>query len=230
MQTSKCTSWTSTITFYPAGCVVINNYCKIQNECLRTKEGEILVYPLFILTIENDDDRKCIADLYIQYYPIMKKKAYDISRNYNVVDDLINDAFIKLINKISILKSLGCCKRTSYIVSAIRNISIDYIKHRTVESGLVIMGMEDDFMDSIPDTVHTPEAVFTIKETYEELGAAIETLSERDRNLLHYKYNLEFSEKEIAKIMNMPVNNIREYLVRARHRALKSLTKGRLKK
>lgn len=32
-----------------------------------------------------------------------KKQAYEIVHNYNIVDDLIHDAFIKLIPKISLL-------------------------------------------------------------------------------------------------------------------------------
>ncbi|ADY57018.1 RNA polymerase, sigma-24 subunit, ECF subfamily [Syntrophobotulus glycolicus DSM 8271] len=188
------------------------------------------MFPLVILAIENDDDREYITELYVQYYSIMKKTAYQILRNYDIVDDLINEAFLKLIEKISTLRALECCKRTSYIVYTIRNISIDYIKHRTVETKMVFMGMEDDLMDSIPDTANTPEEISAAKETYEELGAAIETLSERDRDLLYCKYNLELKEKEIAEVMNIPVNNIRQYLVRARRRALKTLNERGLQK
>jgi len=48
-------------------------------------------------------------------------------------------------------------------------------------------------------------------------------IQERDRNLLYYKYNLELSDKKIAEIMDIPADNIREYLVRARRRVLKIL-------
>lgn len=187
------------------------------------------MYPLFLLGIEDEDDRNIIADLYEQYYPIMKKTAYEISGDYNVVEDLINDAFVKLINKTPILKSLGCCKRTSYIVYTIRNVTIDYIRHRSVEDRIVTMGMEDDLMDSIADSADTPEEIYVARETYEELGTAIEALTEGDRNLLYCKYNLGLSDKEISEIMNIPQNNIRQYLVRARSRALKKLSKGRMK-
>jgi len=79
-------------------------------------------------------------------------------------------------------------------------------------------------MDSIPDTI-TIDEVYATKEDYRALGEAIEQLSERDRNLLYNKYNLELSDKEIAEIMGIPINNIRVYLIRARQRALKILTR-----
>lgn len=78
------------------------------------------MFPLFILAIENDDDRAFIQLLYEQYYPVMKKKAYEISRDYNATNDLVNNSFIKLIDKIPTLRSLDCCKRTAYIVYTIK--------------------------------------------------------------------------------------------------------------
>ena len=62
-----------------------------------------------------------------------------------------------------------------------------------------------------------------MKETKEELAAAMDTLSERDRDLLKNKYFLGYSDEEISEIMNIPINNIRQYLVLARRRLLKKL-------
>lgn len=189
-------------------------------------EVYIILYPIILFTIENDDDRDFIEELYTQYYPIMKKKVYEITRDYSVIDDLINEAFIRLINKLSILRSLECCKRASYIVHTIKNISIDYVRKSAIQSEHRFMGMLDDLADSISDDKSVIEEICSTKEDYEELGKALEKLSERDRNLLYYKYNLEFSDMEISDIMNIPINNIREYLSRARRRALKIITKG----
>ena len=182
------------------------------------------MHPLIISTIMNDDDRYFIAQLYEQYYPIMKKKAYEILLDYSIVDDLINDTFIKLIENISTLRSLECCKRASYIVHTIRNISINYNRQHATRSKKMFLGMSDDLIESIPDKL-TIEEICTTREDNIELGEAIEQLSERDRNLLYYKYNLERSDKEIAEIMDISLKNIREYLTRARQRALKILTR-----
>lgn len=46
----------------------------------------------------------------------------------------------------------------------------------------------------------------------------------RDRDLLYNKYIFELSNKEISDLMDIPINNIRQYLVRARKRALDLLT------
>lgn len=191
-------------------------------EIMVLKGGNMML-PMLLLSINNEDDRLFIADLYEQFYPIMKKKALSIIHDTSIVEDLINDAFIKFIDKIEILKTLDSCKRASYIVITIRNISINYIKKRNNEKNKMHLSGYDNFIETLPDIACTLEEDYTTKETYQALGEAIRQLSERDRNLLFYKYYLELTDKEIAKLMNIPVNNIREYLVRARRRALKSI-------
>lgn len=80
-------------------------------------------------------------------------------------------------------------------------------------------------IESISDVKSSVEEISSTKEETEELAKTIEQLSERDRNLLYHKYNLEMSDKEISEIMDIPVNNIRQFLTRARRRALNILKK-----
>ena len=65
--------------------------------------------PTFILAIENDDDRAFIEHIYKKYYNLMYSKAYDILQNRDCVDDVINNACIKLIPKIQKLRTFNCC-------------------------------------------------------------------------------------------------------------------------
>jgi RNA polymerase sigma-70 factor (ECF subfamily) len=71
-----------------------------------------------VLYNEDEGDREFIISLYRQYYPIMKQRAYFMVKDYAVVDDLIHETFIKLIPKISLLRSLSCYKVTSYIINS----------------------------------------------------------------------------------------------------------------
>ncbi|TAH75096.1 MAG: sigma-70 family RNA polymerase sigma factor [Anaerolineaceae bacterium] len=179
---------------------------------------------VLFLAIENESDREFISGLYIQYYPIMKKKAYEITRDINVTDDIIHDAFIKLIDKIPSLRSLSCYKQTSYIVSTIKNIAIDHVRKSNTKADKQFMGEEDDMAESIEDTAMTAEEAYIVREDSEDLGELMCKLSERDRDLLYNKYIFELSNKEISVLMDIPINNLRQYLVRARKRALNLLT------
>ena len=174
-------------------------------------------------TVLSDEDSEFIEDLYNQYYPIMKKTAYKNTNDYDNVDDIIHIGIEKLIPNISTLKSIECCKRVAYIVKTIRNAALDYNKHGAIANRVTKIGQEEDYSNSIPDARETPEEAYIMKETKEELAAAMDTLSERDRDLLKNKYFLGYSDEEISEIMNIPINNIRQYLVLARRRLLKKL-------
>src|SRR5690606_25258732 len=125
---------------------------------------------------------------------------YDITRDNDVIEDIINEAIVKLIEKIETIKKLECHKLTSYIVYTIRSISINFISKRDINNKISFLGFEEDLSDNIEDTgTVNPEVSFVIKENINELGKIISKLSESDQDLLFYKYNLEMSNKEIAR-------------------------------
>lgn len=66
----------------------------------------------------------------------------------------------------------------------------------------------------------SPEHYCIVHETNMELANTLDTLCERDRQLLIYKYYLGYTGKEIAQLMGIPVRHIHVYLSRARRRAL----------
>lgn len=175
------------------------------------------------LTIDNEDDREFITGLYEQYYPIMRKKAYEITHDYSVVNDVINDAFVKLIEKISVLRQLDCCKLPSYIVHTIRNKAFDYLKHKNVENNHVYFGEDEDLAERMADTALTVEELYAQNEAF-ELPDQLLGLSERDRSLLYDKYILELSDEEISGIFGISAGSVRSSLSRAKARARKLLS------
>lgn len=185
--------------------------------------------PVLFLTLDDEDDRQFIANLYEDYYSIMKKRALQFVHDSNIVDDLINDSFVRLIDKIEILKDLDKYKTVAYIINTLKNTAINYINKLNKEKELMYFSDNDSLLESSPEIAYSIEEDYENKETYESLWATISELSKRDKYLLFYKYNLELHDKEIAKLMNIPTNNIREYLVRAKCRALKIITKKGLK-
>lgn len=182
------------------------------------------MYPMIIMTIENDSDREFMERLYRNYYALMKKKTYDITKDNDVVEDIINDAIIKLFEKIETLKKLECHKLTSYIVYTIRSVAINFIIKRDISNKNMFYGFEEDLSDVIGYAgTANPEISFINNESIDELGRIIATLSETDQDLLFYKYNLEMNDKEIAAIFNISYDNVRKKLQRARQRALKEI-------
>lgn len=47
--------------------------------------------------IRNEDEKSILSDWYKKYNRIMRKKAYDIIGDYHTANDMVNEAFIKII-------------------------------------------------------------------------------------------------------------------------------------
>ncbi|WP_455527129.1 RNA polymerase sigma factor [Huintestinicola sp.] len=68
------------------------------------------------MVIENDDDREFIAALYESKRKLWVRKAYALTHDWQTAEDMVSDSFVKLIDKIELLRSLNCYKADAYVV------------------------------------------------------------------------------------------------------------------
>ena len=61
---------------------------------------------------------------------------------------------------------------------------------------------------------------------YIDLSNALLKMSERDKELLTYRYTMEMSSKEISKITGIKESNVNSYIRRAREKLLKIFNGG----
>lgn len=176
-------------------------------------------------TVEVNEDVVFLTELYDRYYPIMKKKAYEILQDYDVVDDMIQESFVRLISKATLLRSLEPHKQVSYLVHTVHNTTINHAKQRKRHLNHTSSGITADSIEQIADKQPSIEEMYSLKEDYTEIAKLLSELSERDQTLLYNKYILEWSDHELAASMDVQAVNIRSYLTRARRRAMKLLLK-----
>lgn len=172
---------------------------------------------------EGNEDINFLTELYEKYYPIMKRKSYEILQNDTIVDDMIQEAFVKLLDKVPTLRTLEPPKLVSYLVHTIHNISINYAIKRKRHWNKTLLGLTEERIEQIADQAPSIEEMYSLKEEYEQIGEILHELSYRDQMLLYNKYILELNDKEIALLMDIQAANIRSYLTRARRRAMKLL-------
>lgn len=181
--------------------------------------------PLYILAIENEDDRGFIEHIYREYYNLMYNKAYDILHNKDNVDDVINNSCIKLISKIQKLRTFNCCVLASYIVYTTRSVAIDFIRKENISFNRYSFNIDDDTVEETPDDGDGPEELFIEKERIEKLLIALDQLPEKQRMILQYKYFYEMNDKDISEVFDIDTQSVREYLSRARKMLCKILQK-----
>lgn len=184
--------------------------------------------PVLIFQIEDEGDRSFISALYTDHYRLMRYTAIQFGLRQEA-DDIINASCVKLIEKIPLLKTLDCCTLRSYIVSTVKGTSLDYLKKRKQEAQYMYYGFENDVAQDLQNTqpsgTGTPEQLTIRKEDVLALVGAIRRLPDLYRDVLEFKYLLELTDAEIAKLLNVSPSSIRMYLTRARRLALELMTK-----
>ena len=84
--------------------------------------------------IENEDKKSILSNWYKKYNRIMRKKAYDIIGDYHTANDMVNEAFIKIIRNFEKINKLNCHARSYYFVITIRSVCIDYLRKNKIKS------------------------------------------------------------------------------------------------
>lgn len=176
---------------------------------------------IFITELE-EDNKSFMINLYKNYYSLVRKTVFSITHDNKDIEDLIDDVFIKLIEKIVLIRTFECYKTITYIIYTSRSIALNYIKHKKVEYKHMYLyeniegfsQYEDDLLERI---IH--------QEEIELLSFAISKLPQQQKDLLYFKYFLEMSDDEIANLFGIAQNSVRQYLTRARRSAKKIMEK-----
>ncbi|QEY34750.1 sigma-70 family RNA polymerase sigma factor [Caproiciproducens galactitolivorans] len=183
------------------------------------------MFLLMLAAMDDSDDKLFMMELYKEYYPLVRKTIYRILLDGRDIDDLVNDVFIKLIEKIPLIRSLDCCKTAAYVVYTSKSVTINYIKHRDVQRKHGFYGGESDMQDEIAGADSVEDFIIR-HETMNSLSNAVLKLPERQRDLLYFKYVLGKTDMEIAQDLSISPDSVREYLTRARRAAKKLIESG----
>ncbi len=170
-------------------------------------------------TITDPDDGDFMTELYKDYYGLVRSAVRKITGDSIYVDDLVNDTFLRLISKLSVLRTLDHCRLATYLVYTSRSISINFIRRLTVQSRYLYYGLEDDLAEQVSDHEKAVEDRVLSWHSLSDLWKSIGCLPERHKALLYLKYLLELKDTEIAEVFNISPAGVRKDLTRARRAA-----------
>lgn len=197
----------------------IGKYYKLPKRQL-IKERNMLA---IIEAVEKEDDRTLLTEWYLEFNKIMRKKAYDIIKDYDLASDMVNEAFIKIIKNIEKIKELNCHGRAVYFVSTIRSVSIDYLRKKKIELQHVEQFEGSDALQNSTGINQKEFDSYEKKEYFADVERAFSMLAERDRYLPIYRYAWDMSSKEIAEFLNIKENNVNSYVKRAKSKLIRIL-------
>lgn len=176
---------------------------------------------------DDEESRQFFVDLYLRYRPIMFKIASRYVDSIEVAEDIIHDTMVKLIEKKDLLITFDGCTLRTYVVYAIRNMSISFIRRRSREKERVTVLDDESYeISKLSGNAPSPEEVVLVNERKSEFIKVWKTLPEDVRELLAGKYILQMSNVELAEEFGCNPDSIRMKLTRARRMALEQFKEG----
>ena len=169
-----------------------------QTEILK-ESWTLLIY---LQLIDEPEDRELFIQLYNKHRVPMYNRANRILRNQQDSEDAVHDAFIKIAENIEKISRLECHKRDKYIVTIIENISINAYRRKRGHPTEPLFDLTE----------------YSVVDTYEDgdFARCILKLPHDYREIVLLKYDLGFSNKEIAATLNISQEVVRKRLQRAR--------------
>ncbi len=164
-------------------------------------------------------DDSLLSELFTEYRQMMFKIAMGILHNKSDAEDIVQDAFLWIINNLEKISQIPCNERGNYFASIIEHRSLNKIKKQKSHPTDDI-----DEHQELNSDVSVEEAAID-KITVEKIKQTLNLLTEKDRYILQLHFFEQMNDSEISEIMGIPKQNVRVYVHRARKRLLKILKK-----
>ena len=182
----------------------------------------IFSVPLVILRMEDENDRQFVTDLYLKYKLNMFYTARRIVKDPHIAEDMVQESCIAIINNLEKIKAVEVCRRRSYIVSMVKNISINYVVKRDRQSKYSFTA-DDEILTQQLDPDSDIEERLIRNCDISTIKSALLTLSEKDQAILRMKYFDDLWDEDIASYLNIKTNSVRYYLTLARRKLYASM-------
>jgi len=177
----------------------------------------IFSIPLVILRMEDENDRQFVTELYQKYKLNMYYTARRIVKDPHTAEDMVQESCIAIINNLEKIKAVEICRRRAYIVSIVKNISINYIVKRDRQSKYSFIA-DDEILSQQPDLDSNIEEYLIRNCEIAIIKSALLNLFDKDRTCLRMKYFDDLRDVDIANYLNIKANSVRYYLTLSRRR------------
>lgn len=178
-----------------------------------------------IAVINEEDEKQFIIDVYEKYKLLMFVTARKYVKEKEEVEDVVQEALVKLISNMSTLRKIQHSKIEAYIAVTVKNTAISYCRQKNKECQYITF--HDIQIDNF-GSVGCERVVEKKLEATEQLKLfykCLKNLSDRDQDVLSRKYYMMQSDEEIAKLHGVKPGSIRMLLTRIRRRILSEMEK-----
>lgn len=168
-----------------------------------------------------------LAVMYEKYYWLVRSYALKIVEDEKIAEDMIQEAFIRLIPEAEKLMQMKEPVYVSYLVTTVKRVSSDYVRRSANKRFKDSLSFSETEYLNLPDDLPDVAEFVVGNISAEKMKDAVRKLPQKYRDVLLFKYLLEMSDREIGKMLGISAGSVRQYLTRARRMALQNYEKGK---
>ncbi len=154
-------------------------------------------------------DNEAFSELISRYKRLIYSVAYKFSKNEEEVNDMAQEAFIKIYRSLS--RYDDQYKFSTWSVKVATNICLDHVRRRKPEA----VSLQE--VENFTGSGNSPEEYYLRKEKSQVLKDAIDDLPEIYRVPIVMYHQKGMSYKEIAEYLDKPMSIIKNRIFRARN-------------
>lgn len=179
-----------------------------------------------VLWIEQalSGDAASYKKLVEKYNRAMYFQVLKLVRNRDVIEDLVQEIFMKAFDNLSSYNSEYAFSTWLYRIAT--NHSIDYLRKKKLQTYSIdepVEGKDGEMSVEIPDTDSEADLYLLRKQRHQILREAIENLPEKYKMVIMMRHMEEKSYQEISELLDLPLGTIKAHLFRARELLYKAL-------
>ena len=165
---------------------------------------------LYLSLIETEEDKIKFEAIFNNYKKTMYYIANSILKDEHYSHDAVQNSFLKIIKHIDKIEDVKCNKTKGFIVTIVRNSSIDIYRKLQMEKNKV-QKLENEilsFEQEVYDTDILPNKV----------EVAILKLPERYKQVFFLKYSHGVDDDKIADVLDISPSTVRTRIKRGKEK------------
>ena len=180
---------------------------------------------LFSINTLDENLNSKFEAIYFAYSKYLYSIGINILKDEQYAADALQQCFIKIFENIDKIKEVNSTRTKSFISIIMRNESINLLRKR--KTAFSVTDPTDETLYIIIDETADTEEIILKAELQDEIKSYLDKLNREESNLIILKYVHEYSTEEIAGILGVSQEVIRQRLSRVRRKLAALIIKDR---
>lgn len=170
---------------------------------------------LYLSAIDSPEDKRKFERIYLEYRQTMFYAANQILRDDHAAEDAVHQAFLRIINHLEKIDENDCHKTKAFLVVISEHIAIDIYRKRKRESTVSFDEVE----------IYLPDNKSILDDCFNSVTLAISQLPINYSTVLRLKFTQGYSDSEIAELLHISEDNVRQRISRAKKKLSQNLNR-----